>query len=96
MPTATLVFDPTTNDSNRIAQHHVSRGIAQGLSGGDVIREAWQHRHDPVPQTITTRTWTAPPRRVLDLSYDSAIVGGASETDVMEALSYLFDRHRPG
>jgi hypothetical protein len=86
MPVMTLVFDPKTNDPNRVAQRHVSRGIAKGLSGDDVVREAWQHRHAPVPQAITTRTWTAPPRLVPDVSYDTAIVGGASETDVMEAL----------
>jgi hypothetical protein len=86
MPTITLVFDPKTNDANRIAQRHVSRGIAKRLVGDEVVREAWQHRHDPVPQAITTRTWTAPPRLVPDVSYDSAIVGGASETEVMEAL----------
>jgi hypothetical protein len=86
MPMVTLVFDPTTNDPNRIAQRHVSRETAKGITADDVIHEAWQHRHDFVPQAITTRTWAAPPRLVSDISYDSAIVGSASEAEVMEAL----------
>ena len=47
-------------------------GIARGLTGDDVVREAWQHRHDPVPHAITTQTWTAPPRPVPDVSYPTA------------------------
>ena len=86
MPVITLVFDPKTNDPNRVAQRHVSREIAKGLSGHDVVREAWQHRHNPVPQAITTSNLDSTASNVLDVSYDAAIVGGASETEVMEAL----------
>jgi hypothetical protein len=86
MSVVTLVFDPTTNDPNRVAQRYVSKEIAKGRTADDVVREAWQHRHVLVPQAITSGSWTAPPRLVSDVSYDSAIVGGASEAKVMKAL----------
>ena len=87
MPVVTLVFDPKTNDPNRVAQRHVTREIAKGRRADDVVHEAWQRRHDPVPNAITTQSWTAPPQPpVSDISYNSAIVGGASEAEVMEAL----------
>jgi hypothetical protein len=87
MPVVTLVFDPKTNDPNRFAQRHVTREIANGRTTDTVVHEAWQRRHDPVPNAITNKSWTAPPQPLApDISYDSAIVGGASEAEVMEAL----------
>ncbi len=87
MPIVTLIFDPMTNDPNRVAQRHVTKEIAKGRAADDVVREAWQRRHDPVIDAITTRSWAAPSQPYIpNISYDSAIVGGASEAEVMEAL----------
>jgi hypothetical protein len=86
MSVITLVFDPTTNDPERVAQRYVTKEIAKGRTGDDVVREAWQNRHVFVPQAITSQSWKASPPLVLDVSYDSAIVGGASEAEVVKAL----------
>ena len=37
MPVATLDFDPTTNDPNRVAQRYVSKEIAKGRAADDVV-----------------------------------------------------------
>jgi hypothetical protein len=87
MQVVTLVFDPAMNDPNRVAQRHVSRELGKGLTADEVIRQAWQHRHDFVPQAITSRTWMASPPLVPEISYEPAIVGGASEEEVMDALT---------
>jgi hypothetical protein len=86
MPVVTLVFDPMTNDPNRVAQRYVSKGIAKGRTADDVVQEAWQNRHVSVPSAITTSSWTGTAPLVPDVSYDSAIVGGASKAEVMGAL----------
>lgn len=86
MPVVTLILG-MTNDLNRVAQRHVTKEVARGRTPDDVVREAWRRRHDPVVNAITTRSWTAPSQPyVSDISYDSAIVGDASEAEVMEAL----------
>jgi hypothetical protein len=88
IPLVTLVFDPTTNDPNRVAQRHVTREFAKGRTADDVVREAWQRGYDPVPDAITTQSWTAPPGTLVHkITYDSASIGGASEAKVMEALT---------
>jgi hypothetical protein len=86
MPVVKLVFDPMTNDPCRVAQRFVTKEIAKGRTADDVVQEARQNRHVFVPSAITTGSWTGTGPLVPDVSYDSAIVGGVSETEVIEAL----------
>jgi hypothetical protein len=81
-----LVFNPT-NDPNGFARRHVGKQLTNGRTVEDIIRDAWRHRHDFVPNAITSSFWRAPARFVPDISYDPAIVDGASEEEVADALA---------
>lgn len=84
MPSVTLVFSQA-NDPDGFAKRHVGKEIAKGLTPEDVVRDAWQHRHDFVPNAITRNSWQAPLRPVAEISYDPTVVNGASEEDVIKA-----------
>lgn len=89
MPVAShvrIVFDQQT-DPGRIISRHVARGIDRGMTGSDIIREAWQNRYALVPDAVTSTTWrgaSSPPPS--EISYDPAVAPGATENDVLEAL----------
>jgi hypothetical protein len=85
MPAVTLVFNPT-NDPEGFAKRHVGKQIEKGLTPEDLVRDAWEHRHDFVPNAITRNSWRAPLRPIAEISYDPTVVEGASEAEVIEAL----------
>jgi hypothetical protein len=90
MPIVTVVhiiFD-NSNDPGSVARRHIAREISKGARQTDVVREAWHHRHTPVPDAITSTstTWHAPPFIAVEIYYDPAVVGDASEKEVIEAL----------
>jgi hypothetical protein len=85
MPLVTLVFNQT-NDPGGFAKRHVGRQVGKGLTPTDVVRDAWQHRHDFVPNAVTSNSWRAPLRLIAEISYDPIVVDGASEDEVIEAL----------
>ena len=80
-----LIFD-NTNDPQGIAKRHVGRELGKGKRQSDVVAEAWQHRHDPVPNAITSTSFRAPPFTPGEVYYDPAAVAGATEQDVVDAL----------
>jgi hypothetical protein len=52
----------------------------------EIVREAWPHRHDPVLNAITSRSFSAVPFTALEIYYDPADVAGASKRDIIDAL----------
>jgi len=63
MPVVTvahIVFD-NSNDPGRVARRHVGKEIGTGMKQTDIVSNAWQRRHAPVPNVITSTTWQAPP-----------------------------------
>jgi hypothetical protein len=52
----------------------------------EIVRDAWQHRQAHVPNAITSTTWQAPPFMPVEIYYDPAVVGSASEQEVIDAL----------
>jgi hypothetical protein len=85
MPLVTLIFNQT-NDPQGFAKRHVGRQVAKGLTPTDVVRDAWTHRHDFVPNAITSNSWQAPLRHITEISYDPIVVDDASDDEVIEAL----------
>jgi hypothetical protein len=88
MPVVTvvhIVFNDS-NDPGRVARRHVGREIGKGVKQSEIVTDAWQRRHAPVPNAITTTTWRAPPFMPVEIYYDPAVVGGASEQEVINAL----------
>jgi hypothetical protein len=88
MPVVTvvhIVFD-TTNDPGRVAGRHIARDIGRGMKQTEIVSEAWQRRHVPVPNAITSTTWRAPPFTAVEIYYDPSVVGSASEQEVIDAL----------
>jgi hypothetical protein len=88
MPVVTvvhIVFD-NTNDPGRVARRHIGREIGKGMKQSDIVREAWQHRQDPVPNAVTSTSWRAPPFTAVEIYYDPSVVGSAPEQEVIDAL----------
>ena len=88
MPVVTvahIVFD-NSNDPGRVARRHVGREIGKGMKQTDIVSNAWQRRHAPVPNAITSTTWQAPPFTPVEIYYDPSVVDGASEQEVIDAL----------
>jgi hypothetical protein len=91
MPIVTVVhiiFD-NSNDPHSVARRHVAKEIGKGVRQTDVVREAWHHRHTPVPDapiTSTSTTWRAPPFTAVGIYYDPVVVGDAPEREVIDAL----------
>jgi hypothetical protein len=88
MPVATvvhIVFDQT-NDPGGVARRHVAREIGKGMKQTDIVREAWQHRHTPAPNAVTSTTWRAPPFTAVEIYFDPSVVGDASEQEVIDSL----------
>ena len=90
MPIVTVVhiiFD-NSNDPGSVARRHVAREISRGVRQTDVVREAWNQRHTPVPNAITTTSaaWEAPPFTAVEIYYDPVVVGDAPEKEVIDAL----------
>jgi len=88
MPTVTavhIVFDQS-NDPGRAIRQHVGREMAKGMMQSDIVQNAWQHRHVPARNAVTTRSSNAPGFNPVELYYDPAVVGGASDQDVLDAL----------
>ena len=80
-----LVFD-AANDPQGFAKRHVGRQMARGIPQSEVVREAWLHRHDPVPNAITSTAFRAPPFIAVEIYYDPDAVGDAPEEEVAKAL----------
>ena len=83
MPVVTvahIVFD-NSNDPGRVARRHVAREIGKGMKQTEIVSNAWQRRQAPVRNAITSTSWQAPP-----FMPDPAVVGGASEREVIDAL----------
>lgn len=88
MPVVTvvhIVFD-NSNDPGGVARRHVGREIGKGAKQTDIVSTAWQRRHAPVPNAITSTTWHAPPFTPAEIYYDPSVVGSASEEEVIDAL----------
>jgi hypothetical protein len=88
MPVVTvahIVFD-NSNDPGRVARRHVGREIGKGMKQADIASNAWQRRHAPVSNAITSTTWQAPPFTPVEIYYDPSVVDGASEQEVINAL----------
>jgi hypothetical protein len=80
-----IVFDPA-DDPHGFARRHIGREVGRGISQSDIVRDAWVHRHHPVPNAITSTAFRAPPFTATEIYFDPAVVGGASEKEVIEAL----------
>lgn len=80
-----LVFN-SDNDPQGFAKRHVARQLARGMPQSEVVREAWLHRHDPVPNAITSTAFRAPPFTAAEIYYDPDVVGDAPEEEVAQAL----------
>ena len=48
-----IVFDPA-NDPQGFAKRHVGRQMASGKKQSEIVADAWLHRHDPVPNAVTS------------------------------------------
>jgi hypothetical protein len=81
-----LVFD-RENDPQGFAKRHVGRQLAKGVAQSEVVREAWLHRHDPIPNAVTSTAFRAPPFIPVEIYYDPEVVGDASEEEVANALA---------
>jgi hypothetical protein len=90
MPIVTVVHIilNNRNDPGSVARRDVAREIGKGVRQADVVREAWHHRHIPVPDAITSTstTWPAPPFTAVEIYYDPVVVGDAPEKEVIDAL----------
>jgi hypothetical protein len=80
-----ILFD-STNDPHGDARAYVARKITQGIRQPHIVRDAWQHRQDLVPNAITSTAFNRPPFRPVDIYYDPADVGNALEAEVINAL----------
>jgi hypothetical protein len=80
-----LVFG-TINDPQEFTKRHVGRELGKGRRQFDVVADAWHHRHYPVPNAITSTSFPAPSFNRVEIYYDPAIVGGATEQEVVDAL----------
>jgi hypothetical protein len=80
-----IIFD-NTNDPGGFAKRHVARELGRGRKQSEIVREAWAHRYDPVPNAITNRSFSAPPVPAGEIYYDPAVVADAPEQDVIDAL----------
>jgi hypothetical protein len=88
MPVVTaahIVFD-NSNDPGGVARRHVGKEIGKGMKQTDIVSNAWQRRHAPVPNVIERTTWQAPPFAPVEIYYDPSVVDGASEQEVIDAL----------
>ncbi len=81
-----IVFD-NINDPEGFAKRHVGREMGKGKTQSDIVGHRWLHRHDPVPNAITSTSFRAPPFTPVEIYYDPAGVAGATEQDVVDALT---------
>lgn len=80
-----IVFD-NSNDPQGVAKRHVGRELGRGKTQSDIVGDAWLHRHNPVPNAITSASFRAPPITPVEIYYDPAVAVGATEQDVVDAL----------
>lgn len=80
-----ILFDPG-NDPQGFAKRHVGREMARGKKQSEIVGEAWLHRHDPVPNAITSTAFRAPPFNPVEIYFDPAAAPGATDQDVVDAL----------
>lgn len=55
-----IVFD-AADDPQGFARRHIGREVGRGVRQSDVVGNAWLHRHDPVPNAITSTAFRTPP-----------------------------------
>lgn len=80
-----IVFDHI-NDPQGVAKRHVGREMGKGKAQSKIVGDAWLHRHDPVPNAVTSTSFRAPPIMPVEIYYDPAVAAGATEQDVVDAL----------